>query len=37
MARLQNFAMLEDGAVEPLMIYRSSINLEAQEKFATAE
>jgi hypothetical protein len=37
MARLHNFAALEDGVAEPLMVYRSSLSPEAQEKHATAE
>jgi len=37
MARLHNFAMLEDGVAEPLMVYRSSLSPEAQEKHATVE
>jgi response regulator RpfG family c-di-GMP phosphodiesterase len=36
MARVHNFAALEDGVAEPLMIYRSSLSPEAREKHATA-
>ena len=36
LARLHNFALLEDGVAEPLLVYRSSLTPEAAEQFATA-
>jgi response regulator RpfG family c-di-GMP phosphodiesterase len=35
MARVHNFAALEDGVAEPLMVYRSSLSPETREKHAT--